>query len=212
MINYKAVQIDTQKPPAGKSDNQQTEKLFAHSHLEEIWVDILNYESVYQVSNLGNVRSLTRKVYNGKGYYTLPGKNLKPNPDPSGYLQVSLSKSNRKKMFMVSRLVIQHFLNVSIEGKQIDHVDHDITNNCLQNLRLCSPRQNSYNTRSRRDSSSKYKGVSKYKNKWRAQIEVDCNGYTKNKHLGVFRTELEAKKAYDTAAKLLHGEFFCNEL
>lgn len=74
------------------------------------------------------------------------------------------------------------------------------------NLRLATHQENCFNIRKRDGTSSKYKGVyfdTQNARTWRARIARDG----KRRHLGSFRSEVEAAKAYDAAAKELFGEF-----
>lgn len=86
-----------------------------------------------------------------------------------------------------------------------DHKDRNPLNNDEDNLRLCSRQQNNYNKTKKKNSSSKYIGVTwhKRRNKWKAQI---MNNF-KNFHLGMFEFEIEAALAYDKAAKIFAKEF-----
>lgn len=65
---------------------------------DEEWRDIEGYEGRYQVSDCGRVRSL---IFSHLGYYTI----LSQAPNFSGYMHVVLSKANKKKTFLVHRLV-----------------------------------------------------------------------------------------------------------
>lgn len=104
---------------------------------EEIWKDIPNYENYYQVSNLGNVRSLDR-FYNGRN---LKGKMLKLSPNVYGYLRFTAKKDNTTKTLHVHRIVMLTFNPIS-EEKQVNHIDGDKTNNRLENLEWCSDSEN----------------------------------------------------------------------
>lgn len=86
---------------------------------------------------------------------------------------------------------------------QIDHIDHNGLNNQKINLRVCTSAQNKMNRRP--SGESKYLGVTREgkSNKWSATISHN-NQYI---HLGAFKTQEEAAIAYDSAAKIYHGEF-----
>lgn len=102
----------------------------------EIFKDIPEYEKVYQVSNLGNVKSLTR-----------PGakeKLLKGEIDQYGYIRISLTKNGKTKKYKVHRLVMMTFNNTTDSSLQINHIDGNKKNNKLENLEWCTA---SYNTR-----------------------------------------------------------------
>jgi hypothetical protein len=87
----------------------------------------------------------------------------------------------------------------------IDHIDRNPSNNSWINLRQATKSQNKANTKSRKNTTSKYLGVNWYSRdkKWHAQITK--NG--KNYHLGYFNCEEDAAMSYDKAAIALHGNF-----
>jgi hypothetical protein len=90
-------------------------------------------------------------------------------------------------------------------GLVCDHIDHDGSNNTKRNLRLCTRNQNGKNQRRRTDGRSKYKGVSWHKGDGRWHARIYHNG--RCHHLGRFRREIDAARAYDRAARRLHGSF-----
>lgn len=100
-----------------------------------------------------------------------------------------------------------HRLILGITDKNIfgDHIDHNGLNNQFSNLRACSNIENLRNKKIKEGYSSIYKGVSFHKiwRKWQVRIKGDG----KRTHIGYFTDEVEAAKAYDTAAKTLFGEF-----
>jgi hypothetical protein len=88
-------------------------------------------------------------------------------------------------------------------GVLVDHKDRNGLNNTRSNLRICTKGQNQRNQGIRRDNTSGFKGVCRHRARWEAKIML--NGV--KKHLGTFDTPEEAAKAYDKAARELHGEF-----
>ena len=102
--------------------------------MEEIWKDIKDYEGYYQVSNLGNIRSLKfNKITPLKPY-----KNVARH----GYLEVYLRLPGSKKTFKVHRLVAQAFIENPDNLPQVNHIDENKENNCVTNLEWCN---NDYN-------------------------------------------------------------------
>ena len=108
----------------------------------EIWKDVCGFEGLYQVSNLGKVRSLDRLVNSGIGIGLRKGRVLKPQMTIRGYLQVGLNKDGKQKLFSVHRLVWTAFNGKRPEGMQVNHIDEDKTNNRLDNLNLMTPKEN----------------------------------------------------------------------
>lgn len=117
----------------------------------EIWKDIEGYEGLYQVSNMGRVRSVERTVWNGKGYFKTPERIRKASANGYGYLEVVLFKDGKRKAYSVHRLVASAFLDNSEGYKEINHKDEDKTNNCVENLEYCSRSyNNTYNGRAKK--------------------------------------------------------------
>jgi|ERR1041385_626948 hypothetical protein len=87
----------------------------------------------------------------------------------------------------------------------IDHIDRNPFNNQRSNLRACTQSQNLANSTKRKETTSKYKGVTwdKDRNLWKAQIQLEY----KHLFLGRYPSEEEAARAYDTKAKKLFKEF-----
>ena len=118
---------------------------------EEIWKDIKGYEGLYQVSNLGRVRSLDRLVKYTKQYkdkqvettHMFKGRIL-GGGIKDGYRGVILTVDGVNKDYMVHRLVAQAFVyNDDPEHKiQVDHKDNDRSNNTAANLKWVTPREN----------------------------------------------------------------------
>jgi hypothetical protein len=154
---------------------------------KEIWKSIPGYEGIYEVSDLGNIKSIKFKKENI----------LKPSIAGGGYYSVSLSKYNKKRTINIHQLVAIAFLNHIPDGKKlvVDHIDNNQFNNRSDNLQLITQRENA--SKDRKGGSSIYLGVSWYKksNKWISSI------YHGEKliNLGYFTTEQEASEYYQKA-------------
>ena len=110
----------------------------------EIWKDIPEYESLYQVSNLGNVRVLDRMVNSGiknNSSVKRKGQILKQRVN-QGYYEVALSKNCKKKFLKVHRLVALAFIPNADNLPSINHKDENKLNNCVNNLEWCSIKYN----------------------------------------------------------------------
>lgn len=112
--------------------------------MEEIWKDIERFEGCYQVSTLGNVRSIDRYVKCGEnGIKFQLGKTLKQSKNKYGYMQVRLSKSRKNKFsYTVHRLVAIAFIPNDNNYDQVNHIDGNKQNNYIENIEWCD---NSYN-------------------------------------------------------------------
>lgn len=107
--------------------------------MEEIWKDIEGYEGKYQVSNLGRVRSLDRKI----GNYFRQGKVLKPCVTRNGYLQVYLyNKNSIMKPRRIHRLVANAFIPKPKDKLEVNHIDGNKNNNNMENLEWCTSSEN----------------------------------------------------------------------
>lgn len=98
--------------------------------------------------------------------------------------------------------VLMHRYLMSEPPEEVDHKNRDGLDNRRENLRKASTIQNGANSRSR-GGASRFKGVYRHRDGWRSSIR---NNY-KTIHLGKFDSEEDAARAYDEAARRLHGEF-----
>ena len=111
--------------------------------MDEQWKDIPNYEGFYQISNNGKVRSLDRYVKRkGHGVVFLNGGIRPSNKNKNGYLQIGLSKNGETKRFYIHRLVAQLFLENPLNLNEVNHLDHNKENNCVENLEWTTHKDN----------------------------------------------------------------------
>jgi hypothetical protein len=86
---------------------------------------------------------------------------------------------------------------------QVDHNNGDGLDNRKCNLRPATHEQNAANRRLNRNSTSGYKGVTRVRGRWLAQIQAS----KKHRHLGYFDSPEDAARAYDRAARELFGAY-----
>jgi len=153
----------------------------------EIYKDVIGYEGIYKVSNLGNIKTFW---YGNEKIKILSS-------DKNGYLHTGLSKNGLIKTRKIHQLVAEAFLNHTRCGLKlvINHIDFNKANNKVENLEIVTARENS--NKKHIKSSSEYVGVcwNKSKNKWQSQIRIG----SKKKFLGYFIDELQASEAYQKA-------------
>lgn len=112
---------------------------------KEEWRAVSGYEDIYEVSNLGNVRSLDRYVrskHDGCVAF-IKGKSLTAIKNKGGYLRVNLCDSNGRKAKFIHRLVCLAFIPNPDNLPEINHKDENTFNNCVDNLEWCTSKYNS---------------------------------------------------------------------
>lgn len=129
----------------------------------EIWKDIAGYDGVYQVSNMGRVKSFNK----GKERILKQGKSGKK------YLQVCLCKDNKHKWIKIHRLVAEAFLENPNNLPCINHKDENPSNNNVQNLEWCDMAyNNSYGSRLERAT----KSLTNHPKKSKAVLQYSLDG------------------------------------
>lgn len=98
---------------------------------QEVWKDIAGYEGLYQVSNMGRVKSLLKK------------RIIRKHNTSNGYLQVHLYKNKKVKYEYIHRLVATAFCSEKSESRnEVNHIDGDRKNNTYLNLEWCTRSEN----------------------------------------------------------------------
>ena len=152
--------------------------------MEEKWKDIKGYKGLYQVSNLGNVRSLNYKKSGKIALLKFSTSNT------TGYCQVGLQKNGKLKMKYVHRLVAEAFLRNRHNYPQINHKDEQKLNNRADNLEFCTPKYNSnYGTRNQKTSEihsipiKQYDKEGNFIREWKSTLFA-------SQELGIFATNI----------------------
>ena len=141
--------------------------------MEEIWKDIIGYEGYYQISNLGNVKSLDRILKDNGGIFIKTG-NYKKFEKQTGYKRVALSKNNQDKKFMVHRLVAQAFIPNPDNKPFIDHIDGNRANNKVDNLRWVTHKENMKNPITVLRKSEAAKGLGAIRKQCARKCRIKC--------------------------------------
>lgn len=182
----------------------------------EEWRPVIGYEGLYEVSNLGRVRSVDRYVKSkGESYWLRKGKMLSPAKDKNGYLKVNLSCNGKNNIIRVHRLVAQVFIHNPDNLPEINHKDEDKTNNRVDNLEWCDRKyNNNYGTKIERQKNTNiqngfWTGLSKeeymkkynqdrkeYKKKWYQENKDKAKEYDKKYYQENRDRICEQKKEY----------------
>lgn len=176
--------------------------IMMYTDQKEIWRTVIGFEGIYEVSNLGNVRSLDKIIYCKNGRIrSMKGKILSPSKHTSAYLTIRLCYGEREyKPYYLHRLVAEHFChNDDPENKtQVNHINGDHKDNRACNLEWCTPSENIKHGVDAGKVNSTRKGK---KIKWFTEKEavtiaiLELKGYSINKiaeHLERSRTSISS--------------------
>ena len=169
---------------------------------QEIWCDVKGYEGLYQVSNLGRVKSLARVNSLGR---RVNEKILRPQKNGLGYLFVYLCKGGSRKMYTVHRLVLMTFSPVADSHElQVNHIDENKENNHLSNLEWTTHKDNqNHGTRNKRISEKKSIPIAqltlggKLVNVWKSSHDAEREGgYNQGNIINCCKGKLKTHKGY----------------
>ena len=111
--------------------------------MKEIWKPIKSFEGLYEISNLGRVKSLKRIVKRNKNHDMFVSEKIIKNMIANtGYYYVTLSLNNKKTHLRIHRLVSEHFLYKVPNKDFINHIDGNKLNNKVTNLEWCTISEN----------------------------------------------------------------------
>jgi|SRR6478672_1134407 len=176
----------------------------------EIWKDIPGYEGLYQVSDMGQVRSLDRLKNHVGGKILIRGRVLKPSK-VKGYHASGLTKDGVVKKCLHHRLVMLAFVGCS--NLDVDHINAVKNDNRLENLRYCTKKENGeYYSEKHKDGvirrgpinlskvriNGLYAGVILINNRFAARVRINGKDY----HLGMFLSSENAASAYQLASTI----------
>ncbi|MBM6637480.1 NUMOD4 domain-containing protein [Staphylococcus xylosus] len=109
----------------------------------EYWTEVKGYEGLYQVSNLGNIKSVDRDINRSTGLMHLKGKPMSQYIGNRGYPKVSLCAGGECKRHLVHRIVATAFLPNPLNKAYVNHIDGNKQNSNLENLEWSTPTENS---------------------------------------------------------------------
>lgn len=157
----------------------------------EVWKPIQGYEGLYEVSNMGRVKSLPKMC----GYRKSKERIIKPFINNYGYKLISLCKNNKQKHFQVHRLVANAFIPNPHNKPQVDHINRNKQDNNCNNLRWVTASENGCNTCL--NVFITYKGETRTVTEW-ARI-LGIKQVTLNRRL--FISKWDIAKAFETPVK-----------
>lgn len=162
--------------------------------MTEIFKSVKGYENLYEVSNLGRVKSLAKSWVVGRGLTNIRSKGityLSPGVTSNGYLLVALCNKGITKTACVHLLIWDHFGDGDRTGMKIHHKDGNPLNARIDNLEMVTQQEHMDRHSKTRKKSSKYNGVSLHKKtgKWTAYLILSNK---KVKYIGEYETEEEA--------------------
>lgn len=159
----------------------------------EIWKPITGFEKLYEVSNTGKIRSLTRKLSDGRIW---KGR-IMSTPLSSGYPAVSLRKEGKYYRERVHRIVGKEFVEGYQKGLVINHKDGDKTNNRSSNLEWCTSAENCKHAVRTGLNPNRFKGV--YEKNRKKVVQLTLEG----KYIKTFNSVQDVSDAFNVSHQVI---------
>lgn len=110
--------------------------------MKEEWKEIKGFDGFYEISNLGNIRSLYKYDVNKKKYILREHPLLLKKINDRGYLKLNLSMNGKRHLRYIHRLVAEAFIPNPNNYKEVNHIDSNPSNNNVFNLEWCDRKYN----------------------------------------------------------------------
>lgn len=172
--------------------------------MKEIWKDIKGYEGLYQISNLGRVKSLQRKVKNKNGYRIIKEKILCNYKNNNGYYCVNLRKECNIDIRLIHRLIAEYFIPNPNNYPIINHKDGNKLNNKIDNLEWCTQQHNI--REAFRLGLNKYTYKENFKNNPKTILQFDKNNKLIKKYTSIREANRITGICYNSIFMNCHGK------
>lgn len=110
--------------------------------LPEEWRPIKGYETLYEISNRGNIKALTKTLFAGYNATSVRKEKILSPYKMKGYLLIGLNKEGKRKCCLVHRIVAQTFIDNPLNLPEVNHLDLNKLSNKSNNLEWCTRKQN----------------------------------------------------------------------
>lgn len=175
---------------------------------EEIWKDVNGWEGLYQVSNLGRVRSVPHYDWMNRPY---KGKVLTPVRNGNGYLRVNMTNGKIRRLSDVHRLVASAFIPNPNGYPEVNHKDEDKDNNHVDNLEWCTEKYNTNYGTGRKRAGAKVRGEKNPFAKLKEKDVIEIRKITKENGCSPTIQKLVSEKfsiSERTVRHIYHGDIW----
>lgn len=147
--------------------------------MTEKWKKVIGFEGFYEVSSIGNVRSVARKIIRSNYVkQTFKGQTLSQN-NVNGYLKVDLYVLGKRSSRKVHTLVTEAFIGPRLFNNEVRHLDGDKTNNVVDNLKYGTKSENAMDMREH--GAAKYRPIVRSDGKrYNAIVMVENDGFSRS--------------------------------